>query len=194
MASISALPVSGYYGDGTSETELIAAARVDPLAFEGLYRTHEARIYSYMRVRTSSTEDAADLTQQVFLRALEAIPKYRERGLPFAAWLFRIAHNVAIDFQRRKRETVAWDALPEVLHPRSEQEPEAEVIRREELHRLRSLLAELEPDKRELVALRFVAKLSLKEIGVVVGKSEEAVCKQLSRTLHGLKEQYSGKG
>ncbi len=174
---------------GADEAALITAARGAPAAFGILHQRYHARVYRYLRARTESPEDAADLTQQVFLQAFDALPRYRERGLPFAAWLFRIARNAATDFHRRRRQTVAWDHLPEALHPAA-QGPEGTVLRREALARLRDLLATLPADKRELLALRFVAGLSQREIAAVVGKSEDAVQKGLTRLLHSLKERY----
>lgn len=85
------------------EPSLIQAARLDPKAFGLLYQRYLTSIYRYLRARTPNEQAAADLTQQVFLKALASLPKYRPRGLPFAAWLFRIARNTAIDRYRRSR-------------------------------------------------------------------------------------------
>jgi RNA polymerase sigma-70 factor (ECF subfamily) len=186
--------VSIVRADRSDEPELVAAARSDPSAFEELYRCHEERIYRYLRARTDSHESADDLTQQVFERALSALPRYRERGTPFIAWLFTIARNVAADHRRGARTTVSWDLMPEALHPASGQDPEAAVLEREELLRLRELLVALDPEKRELIVLRFGAGLSLREIGAIVGKSDQAVHKQLTRTLQHLKERYHEEG
>jgi RNA polymerase sigma-70 factor, ECF subfamily len=176
------------------EIELVQSARTDPRAFGELYQRYLGRIYRYLRARTRCEEDAADLTQQVFLQALAAIPGYREQGLPFAAWLFRIARNIAIDARRHRKLTLDWDLLPEALHPRSEQEhdPATGVLQREAIEALRALLLGLDSDKRELIALRFVAGLTAREIAAIVGKNEAAVQKQIVRTLHALKEQYHG--
>jgi RNA polymerase sigma-70 factor (ECF subfamily) len=196
VASVSVvLRMRGYHGDEGAESALVSAARTNPDAFGELYERYEARIYRYLRIRTGNADDAADLTQQVFLRVLEAFPRYEERGIPFRAWLFRIARNTATDHHRRRRETVTWDLVPEALQPAAEgQEPEATMLHREDLDRLRALLAELDPERRELITLRFVGKLTQAEIGTVVGKSEEAVRKQLARTLQGLRERYREQG
>jgi RNA polymerase sigma-70 factor (ECF subfamily) len=174
-----------------TETALVRAARNDPVAFGILYQRYLPRIYRYLRARSGSDEDAADLAQQVFLRALDAIPNYHERGLPFAAWLFRIARNLVIDGQRARRiTTVDLHAVEHLTHAPGNHTPEVIYLHEEELTQLRSLLASLEPSKRELLELRFAAELSTREIAAVVGKREAAVRKQISRTLHTLKEHY----
>ncbi|HET7036887.1 MAG TPA: sigma-70 family RNA polymerase sigma factor [Thermomicrobiaceae bacterium] len=182
-------------GSVDDEAALVAAARDDPAAFAELYRCELPRIYRYLRARTGSAAEAEDLSQQVFLQALTALPRYRERGLPIAAWLFRIARNAAHDAARRRgRQVVAfsWDDLPEERQPGSESGPELIVLQRESLERLSALLAGLSDDKRDLLALRVAAGLSIREIAAAVGKSEAAVRKQLERTLKRLKEQYDG--
>ena len=175
---------------GEDDAALVHAARADPAAFDALYRRYVARIYRYARAHTPGEDDAADLTQQIFLKALDALPRYRERGLPFAAWLFRIARNAAVDAHRRRRPTIAWDHVPEVARPPDAGDPEAAALRRERATQLRHLLDALDRDRRELLALRFAAGLPVREIAAVIGKSEAAVKKQLARTLRMLKEQY----
>lgn len=181
----------GVMDDGlTDEAGRIAAAQADPAAFAALYRRYLPRVYRYLRARAPAPEDAADLTQQVFLQALDALPAYRPSGAPFAAWLFRIARHAAIDADRRRRPALDVAALPEVLHPADEHGPEAIILRHEALAHLGALLRRLDAEKRELLALRFGAGLSATEIATVVGKRPEAVKKQLTRILHALKEQY----
>src|SRR5215469_1380923 len=190
MGRIWAMPAEQERRVESDEAALVAAAQADPLAFDALYRRYLARVYRYMRAHMGSDDEAADLTQQAFLKALDALPRYRPRGTPFAAWLFQIARHVAADAHRRRRPTVAWDALPEALHPLEEQEPEAAVLRMEALAQLAAVLARLNAPKRELLALRFAAGLTAPEIANVVGKSPDAVKKQLSRTIQLLKEYF----
>ena len=106
-----------------TEAALVRAAQDDPAAFGALYDRYLDRVYSYARARTANEEDAADLAHQVFQRALEALPRYRAQSAPFAAWLFRIARNAAIDRHRRRRATVSWDFVPEALQPVADQDP-----------------------------------------------------------------------
>src|SRR5438270_7946671 len=89
------------------EAALVRAAQDDPAAFGALYEAHVDRVYAYFRSRTENIQDATDLTQQAFLQALDALPRYRPGKVPFAAWLFRIARNLAINFHRRRRPAVA---------------------------------------------------------------------------------------
>jgi RNA polymerase sigma-70 factor (ECF subfamily) len=192
MKSISLSAAVDGSGAVTDEYALIEAAQKDPAAFGALYHRYLTRVYRYLRAHTTSDDDAADLTQQVFLRALDALPAYRSRGAPFGAWLFRIAHHAVIDAHRRQRSAVTWDTLPESLQPASEADLESDLLHQEALARLRHLLDGLEPDKRELLALRFAAQLSATEIATVVGKSPQAVKKQLTRIIQTLKERYYG--
>lgn len=119
------------------EAALIDAAQRHLAAFGPLYDRYVDRIYAYLWARTSSAEDAADLTQHVFAQALDALPRYRAGRVPFVAWLFRIARNAATDWRRRQRATVTWDLVPDALHPRAPDDLEAEVLRREALIRRR---------------------------------------------------------
>src|SRR5438270_2431227 len=135
--------------EDSDERALIASARADPAAFGTLYERHVDRIYAYLRTRTRSPEDAADLTQHAFLQALRSLPRYRVRSLPFAAWLFRMARNAAINFHRDRRATVAWEFLPEALQPIAAGDMSMEVVRGEDVERLRAILSALPPDTRE---------------------------------------------
>ena len=176
------------------EDELVRAAQTDLTAFAKLYRHYLGTVYRYLRSRTSSDEDAADLTQQVFLQAFSALPGYEQRGLPFAAWLFRIARNAALNAKQRSRDNTYWDLMPETLQMAGPSDLEAEVIQQEAVEKLRTVLMELAPDRRELIALRFVAELSVHEIAHVLGKNEPAIYKQLTRTLDALKRRYKEAG
>ncbi len=177
-------------GQRDVERELVAAAQAQPAAFAPIYRAYLDPVYRYLWLRVRDDETAADLTQQVFLKALQSLPSYRERGLPFAAWLFRIARNQAVDASRRRHDVAALDLLPEIPDPAQSSDLEAAGLRREALVRLRDLVSALDPDERELLALRFAGGLSSREIAPLVGKGEEAVKKQLTRLLRKLRDQY----
>jgi RNA polymerase sigma-70 factor (ECF subfamily) len=177
--------------DFPDEAELVTAAQLDPPAFDALYRRYLPRVYRYVRAQVSNAEDAADLTQQIFLQALDALPSYHARGLPFAAWLFRIARHAIIDnYRRHKAGTVALEAIPEALHPVAGNDPLTVLLEWERGQYLYEILNSLDSHKRELLMLRFAGQLSANEIAAVVGKSPAAVQKQLTRILAELKGQY----
>jgi RNA polymerase sigma-70 factor (ECF subfamily) len=188
--SVSAVPdgIDGH--PANEEAGLAEAARTNAAAFTQLYQQYVERVYAYVRTRTRTEADAADLTQQVFLRALDGLSRYRGKDPSFAAWLFRIARNTVADFHRRQRCTVAWDLVPEALQPQMEHDVDAELIRDEAITRLRTLFDALDPETRELLVLRFGAGLGVTEIAAVIGKSEAATRKRLYRTIQTLKEQY----
>jgi len=174
-----------------SDQTLVAAARERPDDFGLLYERYLPRVYRYLLARVGVHEEASDLTQLVFMRAFDALPKYRPGKAPFAAWLFRIARNAAADSMRRhhRRPTIAWDCIADVLTANNEG-PEALAEKHERLDRLRGHVARLDNGKRELLALRFAAGFPVREIAPLVGKSESAVKKQLTRTINELKERY----
>jgi len=186
-----AMPLEGTGDTMSDDTALALRARTDPAAFGMLYERYLDRIYAYLRARTSSAEDAANLTQQVFLRAFDALDQYRPRRASFATWLFRIARNTATDAYRRQKSTVAWDLLPAALQPIAGDDPESSALRRETQDRLRIVLGACDEGTREVLALRYGAGLSVAETAAIVGKSEAAVKKQLTRALRALKERYN---
>jgi RNA polymerase sigma-70 factor (ECF subfamily) len=172
------------------DAELVRGARANPKAFTALYDRYVGRIYGYLRTRVARPEDAADLTQQVFLRALDGLGGYDERKGAFDAWLFSIARNASADAHRRRRDTVSWEEWPGAAGLRASEDTEVSALRRESLARLWGLLTELGPEKRELVWLRFVSDLTVPQIATLVGKSPAAVHKQIARALRALEEQY----
>jgi RNA polymerase sigma-70 factor (ECF subfamily) len=184
------LRVLGSRDEMSAEASLIRAAQLDPAAFAPLYLQYRDRVYAYLRTRTSSAEDAADLSQQVFLQALDALPRYRPRGAPFAAWLLRIARNAAINHHKRRRQAVPWDLLPEALHPSAGDDPETQAIRQDSAAWLHTVLQDCDRTTREMLSLHFAAGLTIAETAAVVGKSEAAVKKRLTRTVRALKEHY----
>jgi RNA polymerase sigma-70 factor (ECF subfamily) len=181
-------------GDASrSETALIAAAQRDRAAFAPLYAIYVDRVYGYLRGRVgrAGAEEVADLTQQVFLQALDALPRYQAReGLSLAAWLLRIARNAAIDWQRRRRPTLPWQAVPEELHPSTPDVAAEAAVRQDTVAEVGRLLASLDEVTREAILLRFTGQLTLAEIGDLLGASEEAVRKRITRALHAMKERF----
>jgi RNA polymerase sigma-70 factor (ECF subfamily) len=179
--------LEGVHVPPDEEADLIRSAQRDPTLFGALYEMHVDRVYAYLRSRTANEEDAADLTQQVFLQALRGLPGYRQRGLPFAAWLLRIARNAVINFHRRRHDMLTWDLVPESMQPSSDDDLAAHAARSDTI---REMFRALDPATRELLVLRFAAQLSVAEIAAVLGTSEAATRMRLLRALRTLKEHY----
>ncbi len=175
------------------EAALVEAAKNDGDAFAALYRRYRQPIYRYCRARTRSDEDATDLAQQVFLKAFEAIPRYQERGLPFSAWLFRLAHNAVIDAARRPDRTMPLENVGPTNELRLPNEPEMSALQADSLARFQQLISPLDEERRDLLTLRFVLELPTAEIATILGKRDAAVRAQLKRALDTLKEQQHGR-
>ncbi|MCA9830099.1 MAG: RNA polymerase sigma factor [Dehalococcoidia bacterium] len=173
-----------------TDDALVKAAATEPAAFGLLYGRYYDRVYRYCRARTQTHEDSADLAQQVFVQAFHNLHRYRPRGSSFAAWLFRIAHNLAIDANRRRRhQTVPWDDVPEMTAPVAREiGPEDAAVRNDELARLRVEISKLPPDQRDVLVLRFASGLSVREIAAVIGKSESATQMRLWRGLQTIRK------
>lgn len=162
------------------------------LPFEELYDRFFEPVNRYLRYRVDSAWDADDLTTTVFMKALENFTKYRAEG-PFSAWIFRIAHNVYVDYMRGRREYATHDVMLE-LAVGSEDGPEEAVLQGEELKKLRQMLLSLSPDYRDVVALRYAGDLRFAQIAEVIGKSESAVRMLHHRALKQLRQKYLQEG
>jgi len=161
-------------------------------AFTRLYDEHFDRIYRYIYFRVSNQAEAEDLTQEVFLKALQAIGSYRWRDLPFASWLFRIAHNQVIDhFRKQSKEKKA--PLEEAAAV-SMEDPVAMAEQKSEIEQLTSAVKELPSAQQEVISLRFIAGLPIAEVARTLGKSEGTVkALQFNGTVS-LRRILSGKG
>ncbi len=149
------------------------ARRGSAAAFGELFDVFHLPVYRYVASRVRQPSDAEDLTQTVFMKALEALPRYEARGIPFGGWLFRLARNAVIDFVRTKREHLDI----EVLNGHSDEEPgPAETtLKRTEIEEVGAALASLTDEQREVIALRFFAGLSSKEAADAMGKQEGTI-------------------
>jgi RNA polymerase sigma-70 factor (ECF subfamily) len=145
----------------------------DREAFTRLYDMHFDRIYRYVYVKVHSQAEAEDLTQDVFIKAYEAIKTYKWRDLPFTAWLFRIAHNRIIDHVRKtaKEKKTSLDEAGAIPVG----DPVAITEQNYEVHQLKAALEKLPDAQREVASLRFISELSIAEVAVTLGKSEGTV-------------------
>jgi len=171
------------------ENKLVELAKTDQEAFGELYERYVSRIYNYVYYRTGNHHDAEDLTARVFQRAMQHIPNYINRGLPFSAWLYRIAHNLVVNWHRdqRRRKVVSLDEL--VLTGLQSEAPEYVTEHREEQEALLSAVRTLSPERQELLILKFVERLSNAEIGMIMGRSEGAIKSLYHRTLLALRDE-----
>jgi RNA polymerase sigma-70 factor, ECF subfamily len=143
-------------------------------AFEELYRLHVDQISRYLQVRVGDTHDAEDLTTQTFVKMLESIGRYNRRAVPFGAWLFRIAHNLAVDHFRATRRGRPVDEVPEPLG-RHESSAEDKALDSLAQKRMLKLMDRLSGDQQKVLTLKFVLDYSNGEAATILGKSEGSV-------------------
>lgn len=170
------------------EIDLVKAAKTDPQAFDMLYRRHVTAVYRYCLAQSGSVAEAEDLTAQVFLVALETLPKYRGHG-SFAAWLFGIARRKCTDFHRRryrKRDDSLETAAS--LPDRDAITPEQNAYQHTVWACVRRQLEQLSQNRREALYLRFWGGLSVNETAAAMRKSPGAVKMLVSRAIADLKE------
>jgi RNA polymerase sigma-70 factor, ECF subfamily len=152
------------------------AARVQsesPLAVEELYREHHEHIFRFIWSRVHDAQQAEDLTGEVFTRMIASLSGFRDRSLPFRAWLYRIARNLIIDQHRKESSAGAFTDI--IDHPNPQSSPEEQAEMTLSLERVKRALQKLDPEQREVVELRFLAELSLEEVSLVMNKSIPAV-------------------
>jgi RNA polymerase sigma-70 factor, ECF subfamily len=166
------------------------AQRGDRSALEDLYLLHFDRIYSYLHMSVGSRHDAEDLTTQTFVKMLEAIGRFKWRSVPFSAWLFRIAHNLAMDHFRANRR---WQPDEEVLENVQGEETSAEDQALASLGQtgMLELIERLSPEQRQVLTLKFVFRFSNGEAASILGKSEGAVKSLQHRALASLQKHVS---
>lgn len=171
------------------EDVLARASQGDKDAFGELYERYTERIFNYVYYRTGNVHDAEDLTARVFQRAMNHIHNYTDRGVPFSAWLYRIAHNLVANWHRdrSRKQEIPLDDLP-ALTAKGEH-PETSLVRTEEQESLLRLIRRLPPERQSLLILKFVENLSNAEIGQIMGRSEGAVKSLYHRTLLALRDE-----
>ena len=170
----------------TEEAALIKAARTDPTAFNQLYLSYIRLIYRYIFSKVGEARETEDLTAQVFLEALEGLPRYRHNG-HFAAWLFSIArHKVADHYRSRRSELTIEDTYGESSR---RGDPLSTLIQIEEAYRMSGLIHKLDEQDQELLRLRFVAELNFGEIARLINSNMENTKKRVYRLLAHLRQQ-----
>ena len=167
------------------------AQRGDRAALEELYLIHFDRIYSYLHMSVGNRHDAEDLTTQTFLKMLESIGRFRWQSAPFSAWLFRIAHNLAMDHFRSRRR---WQPEEDVPEPPGSEEPSAELAAMQAIGResMLELIEKLSTEQQQVLTLKFVFNFSNAEAATILDKTEGAVKSLQHRALVSLQKQVSG--
>jgi len=167
------------------------AQQGDRDALEELYLIHFDRIYSYLHMSVGNRHDAEDLTTQTFLKMLEAIGRFRWRSAPFSAWLFRIAHNLAMD---HFRTTKRWQPEEEVPEPEGAEASSAEDEALQSIGRrsMLELIENLSHDQQQVLTLKFVFNFSNGEAATILDKTEGAVKSLQHRALVSLQKQIAG--
>ncbi len=174
--------------DTWPEVDLIESARGgNALAFAVLYDRYADRVYRHIAYRIGHVPDAEDLTQQTFLKAWQAIGRYRITEVPFVAWLLTIAHNAVVSYFRSKRDHQPLDdGLPKVDE---RADPHAEAERRDRREMVRRAIGRLKPDFQQVVAMRYLEELAYSDIARQIGKKEATARVILHRALHELRKQ-----
>ena len=182
------------WGVSEPEEQLIERAKHDADAFGLLYERYVDRIYNYIFYRTGDSHEAEDLTARVFYRALGHMDEYRQRGAPFAAWLYRIAHNLVANWHRdrSRRRDVRLDDVMALAEKRDGPERLAE--QGEEARVLLGAMSQLPAERQQLLILKFVDGMSNAEIAQVMGRSEGAIKSLYHRTLIALREELKTRG
>ena len=167
---------------------LVDLAADDKEAFGELYERYLLRMYNYIYYRTGNTHDAEDLTAKLFHRAMSHIGRYVEKGVPFQAWLYRIAHNLVANWHRDqgRRKIIALDDF--VAHSLQSEAPDRWAEEQEERQHLMEAVRRLPEDRQQLLLLKFIEQLSNAEIGEIMGRTEGAIKSLYHRTLLALRE------
>ena len=170
------------------DLELVRRAQHgDRVAFTEIYESHFDKIYRYITVKINNPAEAEDLAQQVFVRAYKSISSYKYQGVPFTSWLFRIAHNIMVDFVRKesKKPTVPLDENIQIMS-NSDLEHETEV--KFSLARVKEASNRLTEAQREVINLRFAGELSIAECAETMKKSEGAIKALQHSAIHALRK------
>jgi RNA polymerase sigma-70 factor (ECF subfamily) len=162
----------------------------DRVALEELYLIHFDRIYSYLHVSVGNRPDAEDLTTQTFVKMLEAIGRFRWQSAPFSAWLFRIAHNLAMDHFRANRR---WQPEEDVPEPPPDESTSAEAGAFESIGRrsMLELIEDLSAEQQQVLTLKFLFGFSNGEAATILGKTEGAIKSLQHRALASLQKQLA---
>lgn len=178
-----------------SDTNAVRLASIgNAEAFSYLYEQNVTRIYNYVFYRIGSEADAEDITARVFHRAFSHITSYVEKGIPFSAWLYRIAHNLIANWHRdnhRRKEVSLEDQMD---LPHHGELPERTVEQNQETELLLKAIRRLSADRQQLILLKYLEDLSNNEIALIMSKTEGAIKSLYHRALIALRKEIKGIG
>lgn len=171
------------------DRELVQLAKTDKDAFGEIYERYLTKIYNYIYYRTGNQQDAEDLTAKVFYRALSHIENYVDKGVPFQAWLYRIAHNLVANFHRDKgrRKIIPLDDY--IAHTLQSDAPDKQAEISEQKEHLMEAIHRLPADRQQLILFKFIEQKSNAEIGEIMGRTEGAIKSLYHRTLLSLRDE-----
>lgn len=172
-------------GAGVGDEDVAAAAMEDLALFDELYHRFADRVYRYALARTGSPETAADITGDVMVAAMESIHRFDSRRAPFSAWLFTIAHRKVVDHHRSQRRWLNWISRQPAPPPLADNALGG-ALAGERQREIQTALASLPANQRDVVILRYIADLPIRDIGSVLGISEGAVKMRLQRAMQHL--------
>jgi len=157
------------------ESLIRRAQQRDQVALTQLYEENFDRIYRYIVLKIGDRTEAEDMTQQVFLNALQSISSYKWKGMPFASWLYRIAHNQIVDYLRKKSRHASVPLDESISKADTDGDPKHVTERKMEIEELVVATKKLTAAQQEVISLRFAGELSIAEVAGVMGKSEGAI-------------------
>ncbi len=175
-----------------ADAALVRAAQAgDARAFGELYERYRQPLYRYCLARSESPHEAEDLVSDVFLKAMESLGRYRDQGLPFIAFLYRVARNAAIDRSRKSKGSSLFEMTVE---PRSGTDVEGDAARSQELEAILGAMRKIKPEYREVILLRFVEGYSAADVAKLLNKAEKAVWNLQQRGLERLRGELRRSG
>ncbi|MDQ6693844.1 MAG: sigma-70 family RNA polymerase sigma factor [Chloroflexota bacterium] len=160
------------------------ASQHDQAAFAELYNAYVDKIYRYIFYKVGSALDAEDLCEQVFLKAWEAIGRYTWCGYPFSSWLYKLAHNLVVDYYRTRRESLPLSDL--LSTPDEPIDPENMLHRSLDAAEMRESIAQLTDEQRQVISLKFIEGYENSEIAQMMNKKEGAIRALQYRALRSL--------
>ena len=168
------------------------AQQHDQEAFAQLYEENFDKIYRYIALKIGNKTEAEDMTQQVFLNAIKSLSSFKWKGIPFSAWLFRIAHNQMVDYLRKKTKRITVPLTEPLVN--TDDNPELVAEQNLDMERLLSATRRLTRAQREVISLRFPGGLSIAEADRVMGRSQGAVKALQHSAIVALRKELCGIG